>query len=36
MGPENFDLKSNIDKWYSDGDFHTMYLGEIVKVLVKE
>lgn len=36
MGPENFDQKSNIDKWYSDGDFHTMYLGEIMKVLVKK
>lgn len=36
MGPENFDEKSNIAKWYSDEDFHTMYLGEIVKILVKE
>lgn len=36
MGPENFDEKANLDKWYSDKDYHTMYLGEIVKVLVRE
>lgn len=36
MGPENFDEKENLDKWYADKDYHTMYLGEIVKVLVKE
>ena len=36
MGPENFICKENIEKWYGDHDFHTMYLGQIVKVLVKE
>ena len=36
MGPENFAEKANLDKWYSDKDYHTMYLGEIVKVLVRE
>ena len=36
MGPENFDIKENVDKWYADRDFHTMYMGEIVKILVKE
>ena len=36
MGPENFDCKENVEKWYADQDFHTMYLGEITKVLVKE
>ena len=36
MGEENFDDKSNLDKWYPDRDMHTMYLGEITKVLVKE
>ncbi len=23
------------DKWYADGDMHTMYIGEIVDVLVR-
>lgn len=36
MGPENFVCKENIEKWYGDNDFHTMYLGQITKVLVKE
>ena len=36
MGPENFVCKENIEKWYGDNDFHTMYLGQIVKILVKE
>lgn len=36
MGEENFDDKENLDKWYPDRDMHTMYLGEITKVLVKE
>lgn len=36
MGEESFDCKENVDKWYADKDFHTMYMGEIVKVLVKE
>lgn len=36
MDPENFICKENIEKWHSDNDFHTMYLGQITKVLVKE
>lgn len=36
MGAENFDSKANLEKWYADGDMHTMYMGEIEKVLVKE
>lgn len=24
------------EKWYPQKDYHTMYLGEIVKVLVRE
>ena len=33
MKPECFDVKENDDKWYPDKDYHTMYMGEIVKVL---
>ncbi|WP_455673317.1 flavin reductase family protein [Phocaeicola sp.] len=35
--PENFIDKSIIDKWYggSHGDFHKMYVVEIIRVLVK-
>ena len=36
MGEENFDDRKNLEKWYPDRDMHTMYMGEIVKVLVKE
>lgn len=36
MGPENFICKEMVEKWYEDNDFHTMYLGQITKVLVKE
>jgi len=36
MGPENFICKENIEKHYPDNCFHSMYLGEITKVLVKE
>lgn len=36
MGPENFICKDIIDKCYGDNDFHTMYIGQITKVLVKE
>ena len=36
MGPENFVCRENIEKWYGDNDFHTMYLGQITKVLVIE
>ena len=36
MGPENFVYQETIDRCYQDNDFHSMYLGEITKVLVKE
>lgn len=32
---EAFDEKANIAEWYPEKDFHTMYIGEVVKVLVK-
>ena len=34
--PENFDEPQNDEKWYPEKDYHTMYIGEILKVLVKE
>ncbi len=34
--PEGFVDKSIIDAWYPQRDFHDMYVGEIVKVLVSE
>ncbi len=34
--PEGFVDKSIIDSMYPERDFHTMYVGEIEKVLVKE
>lgn len=36
MPPENFLAKENDAKWYPNKDYHTMYISEIVKVLVKE
>lgn len=36
MRPECFDVEENDAKWYPQKDYHTMYMGEIVKVLVKE
>lgn len=36
MKPEYFDVAENDTKWYPDKDYHTMYMAEIVKVLVKE
>ena len=36
MPPENFDDKSNDEKWYPQKDYHVMYIAEITKVLVKE
>ena len=36
MPPENFDDRSNDEKWYPQKDYHVMYIGEITKVLVKE
>ena len=36
MKPEFFDEKENDTKWYPDKDYHTLYMGEITKILVKE
>ncbi len=36
MTPEDFIETENIERWYPEADFHTMYISEIVKVLVKE
>lgn len=36
MPSENFIAKENDAKWYPEKDYHTMYISEIVKVLVKE
>ncbi len=36
LKPECFDAKENETKWYPDKDYHTMYIAEILKVLVKE
>lgn len=36
MGPEGFDGKENDEKWYKDKDYHTMYIGSIESVLVRE
>lgn len=36
MGHENFINKENDERWYGDKDYHTMYIGSIEKVLVKE
>lgn len=33
MPPENFIAKENDAKWYPNHDYHTMYIGEIVKIL---
>lgn len=35
MSPDNFENKENDAKWYPQKDYHTMYISEIVKVLVK-
>lgn len=36
MAAEHFDVKENDEKWYPEKDYHTMYMAEIVKVLVRE
>lgn len=36
MLPECFDEAKNDEKWYPGKDYHTMYMAEITKVLVKE
>ena len=35
MKPECFDVPENDEKWYPEKDYHTMYMAEVVKVLVK-
>lgn len=34
--PECFDVHENDEKWYPQKDYHTMYIAEVLKVLVKE
>lgn len=36
MSPEGFDVKENDARWYPDRDYHTMYIGSIEKILIKE
>ena len=36
MKPECFTVDGPDEKWYPGKDYHTMYMGEIVKVLVRE
>lgn len=36
MKPECFDVPENDEKWYPNKDYHTLYMAEVVKVLVKE
>lgn len=35
MAADSFLEQSLIDKWFSAGDFHTLYIAEITKILVK-
>lgn len=35
MKPECFDVMENDEKWYPQKDYHTMYIVEIEKVLVR-
>ena len=35
LGPEGFTLPELDEKWYADKDYHTLYIGEVEKVLVK-
>lgn len=36
MGEEFFIEKSIIEKWFVEKDFHTLYIAEIEKILIKE
>ena len=36
MKEECFIGKDNVEKWYPDKDYHTMYMAEIVKAYVQE
>ena len=33
--PERFDASENIEKWYPEKDYHTMYISKVLKLLVK-
>ena len=35
LEPESFIAKEMDEKWYSDKDYHTMYIAEIEKIFVK-
>jgi hypothetical protein len=34
--PECFIAQELNEKWYHDDDYHTLYIAEITKILVKE
>lgn len=34
--PENFVDKTIIERWYNDGDFHNVYIGEVKKIFINE
>lgn len=34
MKPECFIAREEIDRWYPEGDFHTMYIAEIQKAYI--
>lgn len=36
MSPEGFDVKENDSRWYADRNYHTMYIGSIESVFVRE
>lgn len=36
MDPEGFDVKENETTWYSDQNYHTMYIASIEKIYIKE
>lgn len=36
FNPESFIAKENDEKWYPEKDYHTLYIAEIEKILIKE
>lgn len=36
LGPEGFTTPELDAQWYADQDYHTLYIGEVEKVLIKE
>ena len=36
MTAESFTDKEQIDKWYADGNYHTMYVVKIESVIVND